>query len=137
MLEVGSRSGALFAVSFFGLMLVVLGAAVALALAKRGVGRVPAGLAGLMLFVGPGWLVYASSLGGFYEIEARGAHLVLHYLLTPAVELRTARVAGVEARPAFRGRWRLHITDSNGARYESATADRETVKAAEEALAGR
>ncbi len=95
-------------------------------------------LVGLPLFLGPLGLVYGSSLGGFYEAHASGPHLVLRYL-SP---LRTERLAWsdltrIEAHPAFRGRWRLHLSLASGGELESATANVEAVETAARLLQAR
>jgi hypothetical protein len=114
-LLVGSRSGAMLALCFFAL--VFGGVAWALARALRNRGRSPQAViwTALAVFGVPVALVYASSLNGFYEVEARASGVTLTHLLP---SLRTyvdrAAVTRVDARPAYRGTWRVHIVLTSG-----------------------
>ena len=114
-LLVGSRIGAMIALCFFALA--SGGVAWALARALRNRGRSPQVVlwTALAVFGIPVALVYATSLNGFYEAEARASGLTLTHLLP---SLRTyvdrAAVTGVDARPAYRGTWRVHIVLTSG-----------------------
>ena len=114
-LLVGSRSGAMFALGLFALMFG--GAAWALARTMRNRGRSPQAVlwTSLAVFTVPVALVYASSLNGFYAVEARASGVALTHLLP---SLRTyvdrAAVTRVDARPAYRGAWRVHIVLTSG-----------------------
>ena len=83
---------------------------------------------GVSLFLGPLALFWTSSLGGFYVAEAGAKVLQLHYLVPGMrTEVPLADVVTVEARPWYRGRWRLHVSTRTGQRFESATWHREAV----------
>jgi hypothetical protein len=133
-IELGSRSGSLFALVLFGTMFAVLGWVTVRELAARSPGpggRKGAAAAGLLLFAGPVLLVYVTSLGGFYEATTDGGILRLVYLW-PVVhaDVPFAQVRQVEAVPAFRFRWRLRVDTTSGDRFQSATSRRSQVEAA-------
>ena len=122
--EFGSRSGSYFALALFGTIFAVLGWGIAREI-RRHFPRRPrwrAAIAGVLLFACPVSLIYATSLNGFYEAEVREDQLLLRYLLLGQVDtMPLADISKVEEAYAFKGRWRLHISRSNGERYESAT----------------
>jgi hypothetical protein len=122
----GSRSGTAVALVLFIGVFGVLGVTAAIALARRVRGASP-GVVGILLFVVPVTLIYVSSLGGFYELELRSDVVVLHYLTAATVAVPTARVSEVVARPAFRGRWRLQVRETDGQAHDSATWSRAAV----------
>jgi hypothetical protein len=141
--EFGSRSGSWFALCLFAALFGVLGWGVSREIRRRS--RTTPRLAhslGFLLFLGPMWLVYASSLGGFYEAEVDGTVLRLRYLL-PAVrsEIPLTEVRAIEPVPWYRGRWRLQVVATSERRYESATWQRTTISESavqlRQALAGR
>ena len=136
MLEFGSRGGSYFALALFSSLFGLLGWAIARQL-RRGSPELPARAAhivGGLLFAGPVVLIYASSLGGFYEAEVRKEALVLYYLYPAKVELPLSEISEVWAEPAFKRRWRMYVAHSSGAQYESATWDRESVQLAAKQL---
>ena len=129
MVAFGSRSGSALALAMF----LVLFGAVGLASARQLARRVPPtgmkwrSLVVLACAAGPAALLYASSLSGFYDVEVSGDQWRLRYLLpSSVVTLAAEDVKAVEAVPAYRGTWTLHIVTPDG-RYQSATADRAAV----------
>jgi hypothetical protein len=127
-MHLGSRSGSWFELALFAVMFGSLGWMVSRELHRRSprTGRWFARLAGLLLFVGPVALVYASSVNGFYEATLTGPVLRLEYLFPGSrADVLLAEIDSVEAAPWFRGRYRLLITARSGQRYESATWHRE------------
>ena len=128
--EFGSRSGSWFALGLFAALFGALGWGVTREIRLRSIttSQRLARLIGFVLFVGPLFLVYASSLSGFYEAEIEGEVFRMRYLLPMvASEIPLADVASVEPIPWYRGRWRLEVVTSSGSRYESATWHREPV----------
>lgn len=127
----GSRSGSTCALALFGSLFAMLGAGVSRDWRRRGGAVGPATLLGLTLGLGPVALVYVSSLNGFYEARLSDSAVDLGYL-APLVVSRVpwAEVADAEARPAFRGRWRLHVRLTSSDHLISATSDRAVVEAA-------
>lgn len=136
-LEFGSRSGSWAAVVLFTVLFAVLRWVAMREIARRSPAS-GAGIAravGLSLFVGPLALVWASSLGGFYMAEADTNVLRLHYLFPGTrTELPLTEIAAVEARPWYRGRWRLHVVSTGGDRYVSATWHRDSIEQSTERL---
>ncbi len=137
-LHFGSRGGSYAALAFFAVCFAALGGAVARELHKRGWRHRLALLAGLVLFLGPLALFYGSSANGFYEALVSPAHITLNYL-APFSHERVAwfELARVEARPAFRGRWRLHLVLVSGSELASATWHREALERAAERIRAR
>ena len=132
----GSRSGGYVALAFFGSMFAALGWAVARELRRRvGMRRSWAAAVGFVLGSALLAVTYLSSLDGFYEAELRGTSLTFHYLIatTPRV-VALESISDVRGTPAFRGLWRLRVVSSRGGDYDSATSDRDVVKAASERL---
>jgi hypothetical protein len=128
-LEFGSRSGSWTALVLFVLLFGVLGWSVARAIRRRSRAGGVAHAVGPFLFIAPLLLVWTSSLGGFYTAETDGRILRLHSLL-PGVraEIMLKDIAVIEARPAHRGRWRMHVVSTTEKRYESATWHRDRVE---------
>jgi hypothetical protein len=127
----GSRSGSYTALAFFAAIFALVGGVAARELRRRGSSRRPAVLVGALLFVGPLLLIHLTSTGGFYEADVRDRSLTLRYLIWRGeVEVPLTRILRIEARPAFRGRWRLHLRTTDGAEYDSATATRAVVESA-------
>ncbi len=89
----------------------------------------------LALFAGPVGLLYTSSLGGFYEASVSDGALRLEYL-SPVwhQSLPLSDLVAVEGKPAFKGRWRLHLRTASGQCYESATSSPFAVDLAEQWL---
>jgi hypothetical protein len=89
--------------------------AIARAMLNRGRSPQVALWTSLAVFSVPMALVYASSLNGFYEAESRASGVTLTYLL-PSLRtyLDRAAVTRVDARPAYRGTWRVHIVLTSG-----------------------
>jgi len=127
--EFGSRSGSWFALVLFAVLFAILGWGVAREFRRRAaMAPLLARTFGAALFAGPLLLVYASSLGGFYDAELDGPALRMLFLLpATATETPLTDVTSAEPQPWYRGRWRLVIVASSGARYESATWHREQV----------
>ena len=140
MLVFGSRGGSYLALALFGVLFAFLGWGCAHEIGQRNprLRRWKAAVPGLLLFLCPMALIYWSSLDGFYEAYVQGEELRLLYLL-PGFEdaMPLSEVSGVEAEPAFKTRWRLHITRSTGKRYESATWQRDAVRRSMERLRAR
>ena len=130
-LEFGSRSGSWTALALFVMMFGVLAWSVARAIRQRSRRRSSraANVVGMSLFIGLLLLLWMSSLDGFYTAQTAGQVLRLHSLL-PGVrtEIPLNEIALIEARPAHRGRWRLHVVSAAGKRYESATWHRNDVE---------
>jgi hypothetical protein len=128
-LEFGDRAGSYLAFLLFASVFAVLGFGVWREIRRRAPQqRRTAVILGALLFAGPLTLVYTSSLNGFYEADVRGGRLLLHYLYPMTTEVRLDDIASVRAAPAFRGRWRLYVTDTRGVEYASATWRREAVQ---------
>ena len=126
----GNRAGSYFALLLFVSMFAVFGFGVWREIRRRAPHRRRlAFVVGAFLLAGPTTLVYVSSLSGFYEAEVRDGLLVLRHLHPITTEIPLADIAGVRAAPAFRGRWRLYITDARGIEYASATWHRDAVQA--------
>ena len=85
--EIGSRSGAFVALAFFSTVFVLLGWGGAKVIANHGASRGLAGVFGLALFGVPLWLVYLSSLDGFYEAKLSSNELTLTYLFRKRLTL--------------------------------------------------
>jgi hypothetical protein len=136
--EFGSRSGSYFALALFGMIFIALGAVTAVSIRQRypGVSIWRSVLPGATLAIGPIALIYISSLGGFYEAEVRGNDIRLQYLLMSVETLPAAQIRSVDAEPAFKTRWRLHLRLSTGEEYESATWGRADVISASEQIRG-
>ena len=129
-LEFGSRAGSYSALLLFGSIFAVLGFGVWREIRRRAPHRRRgAFVLGALLFAGPTTLVYVTSLNGFYQAEVRDGVLVLRHLHPITTEIPLAGIADVRALPAFRGRWRLSITDVRGIEYVSATWHRDAVQA--------
>ena len=128
-LEFGSRAGSWFALGLFAAVFGILGLVLNRQVQRRSpaLSRWVARWFGLVLFLGPLSLIYATSLGGFYEAEVAGRLLRLHYLFGTTSEVPFDRILEIKAAPWYRGRWRLQVLDSSGSRYESATWNRESV----------
>lgn len=75
-------------------------------------------------------LVYYSSLDGFYEAELSPTHLELRYLPPFSRErLAFSEISErAEARPAYRGSWRVHLILASGGELESATSNRDSIE---------
>ena len=137
--EFGSRSGTYFALALFGTMFAVLGWGVAREIRRRfSQRRTLAIAAGLLLFIGPVSMIYASSLSGFYEAELDENELRLLYIIPGCIEtIPVSEIAGMEETYAFKSRWRLNVVRSTGQRYESATLGSAPVKRAAADLRAR
>ena len=133
-LEFGSRSGSWFALCLFTTIFAILGWGIAREVRRRSDGArlMSRRVLGLALFLGPVVLIYASSLGGFYEAEVDGPILRLHYLFPASTVETPLSDVSARARPWARGRWRLVVATPSGAEYESATWHRASI---EESLA--
>ena len=129
-LPFGNRAASWIALGLFAVLFGGLGWAVTREILRRS-GTVHSSLArflGLALFAAPVFLLYVSSLNGFYEAEVEGRVLRMRYLLPGLVsELPLLEVASARPVPWYRGRWRLEIVGTSGKRYISATANRESV----------
>ena len=89
------------------------------------------GLVGLMMFSA----VYLSSLAGFYQMELRDNHLLLHYILPDrTVVLSREEMAEAVRVPTFKGQWRLIVYTPSGQEYASAQANYASVRKAWEFL---
>ena len=114
-LLVGSRSSAMLALCFFALVFGGVAWALWRAMLNRGRSPKVALWTSIAVVTVPMALVYASSFNGFYEAEARASGVTLTQLLP---SLRTyvdrAAVTRVDARPAYRGTWRVHIVLTSG-----------------------
>ena len=125
MLEFGSRSGTYVALGVCALLFGILGWAVSREI-QQGSGGAPghrrlARQTGFLLFVGPLLLTYASSFGGFYDIEVDNRVVRLGYAVPMlTTELPVADIVAVQPIPWYRGRWRLQLVTSSGRVYESA-----------------
>ena len=131
-LHVGSRGGGYAALLFFSVIFATLGGVVAWEYRKqRPGGPGPAVLAGVAVFLGPLMLVYYSSLNGFYEAQLSPTHLELRYL-PPFSRERVAwsEISRAEARPAYRGSWRVHLILASGGELESASSNRDSIESA-------
>jgi hypothetical protein len=127
----GSRSGSYAALAIFAAIFALVGGVAARELRRRGGSRRAAVFLGAALFWGPLLLIHLTSTGGFYEADLRNRSLTLRYLIWPAgADVPLARILRIEARPAFKGRWRLHLETTDGAEYESATSARAVVESA-------
>jgi hypothetical protein len=79
------------------------------------------------MFAVPMLLVYSSSLSGFYELRMSRTEAALTYLVPVPTELiGKSVVQHAEARPAFRGQWRVHVALASGEERQSALCDRES-----------
>jgi len=95
--------------------------------AGRSVGVVLGVVIGLGVFL----VCYASSLAGFYDLQLRGDHVVLHYLFPERYVTRLAvNLLKVEKEPAFKSRWRLVVHDVDGAVYQSTLSSQQDVQKA-------
>jgi hypothetical protein len=131
-LHVGSRGGGYAALLFFSVIFATLGGVVAWEYRKqRPGGPGPAVLAGVAVFLGPLMLVYYSSLNGFYEAELSPTHLELRYLPPFSGErVAWSEISRAEARPVYRGSWRVHLVLASGGELESAASNRDSIEAA-------
>lgn len=78
---------------------------------------------------------YASSLTGFYDLQVRGDHIVLHYLFPERyVTHQAMNVLKVDKEPAFKSNWRLVVHDIDGGVYQSALSTQQDVQRALSAL---
>ena len=128
MLEFGSRSGSVFALSLFAVIFGALGWSIAREIRLRRRQRWLGIIVGLGFFAGPITATYASSLSGFYEAVGVGPSIRLYYLLPGIVsEIPVESISDVRAVPWYRLRWRLIVTTSSGVTYESATWGRASV----------
>lgn len=132
----GSRAASSFALLLLGTIIVVLTWGIFHEIRRRRRVRAATGLA-----VGSLWvalvlaLVYASSLNGFYDLQADREELRLRYLLPvfgTSVPLTT--VSEVDATPTFKSGWRLRVRLRAGSQYESARSNRADVNASAERL---
>ncbi|MBI5854408.1 MAG: hypothetical protein HZB35_04110 [Nitrospirae bacterium] len=79
--------------------------------------------------------LYVSSLSGFYEVELRGDHVSLQYILPAQTkDLSLAGIVQVTRMPTFKGQWRLVIATASGQVYQSVHASPATVQEAVGAL---
>lgn len=127
----GSPSGSYAALAIFAAVSALVGGVAARELRRRGGSLPMAALLCAALCLGPLLLIHLTSTGGFYQADVRNSSLALRYLLWPAeIGVPLDRIVHVEARPAFRGRWRLHLRTMDGAEYESATSTRAVAESA-------
>ncbi len=134
----GSRTGALLALVIFGLAFTVLGAFVRRTCLRHQWGRWAATSVGALLAAGLLALVYGSSLDGFYELRANATSLEARYLLIPwPSRMAWSDLSRVEARVAFKGRWRLELAGRSGNRLVSATSSRRDVESAADSIRRR
>ena len=130
-LAFGSRGGSVAALVFFAAVFALVGAAAARELRRRGGTARATVVVGATLVLGPILLIHVSSTGGFYEAHVRDGSLGMRYLLWPVeVDVPRAAIVRADARPAFRGRWRLRLQTTDGTEYESATSTRAVVESA-------
>ena len=136
-LHFGSRAGSLVAMLLFGLLFAAVGVVIARRSFERRL-RFGSTMAAVALFAGPMTLLYSTSLNGFYEALFSPAHLELRYLVPfSTTRIAWSELAWAEARPAFRGRWRLHLVLASGQELVSATWHREPVESAAHRLRAR
>ena len=124
MINFGSVNSTLIALALFAVIFATLGWGVGRAVARRTqpVRRRLAWTVGALLFTGPLLAVYATSFGGFYGAQVRDSTLHLRYLVPGMTrDIPRANIQSIDARPWHRGKWRLAIVTTGGARYESAT----------------
>jgi hypothetical protein len=130
-LQFGSRAGTYLALALFCSVFLVLSIAIAGGAARAArLGRRAPRLLGSLVFGALTATLYYSSLSGFYEAELLGDRLVLSYLHPATVELLLDEISSVRTAPAFKGTWRLYVTNTQGVEYASATARREVVETA-------
>ena len=97
----------------------------------RGAGIVFGGGVAFGMFVA----FYASSLAGFYDLQIRGDHVVLHYLFPDRYVTRPAmNLLKADKEPAFKSKWRLIVHDIDGGVYQSALSSQRDVQLALNAL---
>lgn len=124
-LEFGSRTGSLIALSIFGLAFCALGWTMGRNFRKP----MHSISIAIVVFIFPMVLIYKSSLGGFYEAELQDDRVYLHFLLSPFTRsLPLDGIREIDAIPAFKGRWRMEIRMLDGRQYESATWNRQAVR---------
>lgn len=137
-LYLGSRGGSAVALALFSAISAALGLGVANQWRRlgghNGAARVAGGAAFVLLSTG----IYASSLGGFYEVRGYPGYLETRSLLP----IGSSRIAWsdlerVDVRFAFRNRWRLSLVERSGNRIVSATWRRDGVEAAARAIRER
>lgn len=76
-------------------------------------------------------VLYASSLTGFYDLQVRGDHIVLHYLFPERyVTYQAMNILKVDKEPAFKSKWRLVVHDIDGGVYQSALSTQQDVQQA-------
>lgn len=130
LISLGSQ-GSTFAVVFFGTLFVVLGVAVGLAMHRSGRSRVTSWIVGFFLFLGPFGLVNATSFNGFRTIQLLDDRARLSYAI-PGLhdDVPWASISKVEARPAHKLLWRVHVHTDDGDRYESVTLSQDSAREA-------
>lgn len=84
-------------------------------------------LCALLIFAVPMFMVWITTVNGFYELEQSAGNLRLRYLTGLTKDLPLDAISVLNERPWYKGRWRLEIIDRDGRRYESATSDRGVV----------
>jgi hypothetical protein len=130
-IEIGSRSGALFALVFFGSIFGMLGWIAVREARNRGVGKAAARILGVLVCVAPVLLVCLTSLNGFYGLTASQDKVTLTYLVPFVTEtLDASQVQKAEARPAFKLKWRVHLVLASGEEHRSALSNRKSAEIA-------
>ena len=137
MISFGSVNGTLTALAFFAVIFATLGWGVGRAMARRTQpvrGRL-GWTVGVLLFAGPLLAVYATSFGGFYGAQVRDSTLHLRYLVPGTTrDIPRADIQSSDAKPWQRGKGRLAIITTGGARYESAADSQVFIHLARESL---
>ncbi|HNY67030.1 MAG TPA: hypothetical protein PKM41_16505 [Deltaproteobacteria bacterium] len=138
MIVVGSRSGALFALLFFGSLFGMLGWTLVREALRRGVSPAGARLLGVLSSVLPVLLIWFTSLSGFYGLTVSRDRVTLSYLAPFLTKtLPSSQVRQAEALTAFKLRWRVHLVLASGEEHESALTDRETAELAARLIRAR
>ncbi|MCA8969631.1 MAG: hypothetical protein KDC95_07605 [Planctomycetes bacterium] len=132
----GNRNGTWFVLALFGGLFLLLGLEVFRQTWRRGHSKKLCATLALTAWLGPVWMFWASSWGGFYELRVRGTRCVLvSFLGFESEPFDLANTTTLEGRHDYKLSWRLHVEAEPIGKAYSATTSREHLAKVVHALA--